>query len=452
MQAQAKITAEVLRGLPDEEVAKLLSDLGPKKAAELQHDWGFWARPEQLEPAGTWNTWVALAGRGWGKTRAGAEWVRHRIRSGDKIVHCVAPTKGDVRRVMVEGDSGLLNVCWSGDETYRGKHIGYPIWSPTNNSLTWENGAKAVFFSAEDPERLRGPQAYSAWCDELCAWRNAQDTWDMMMFGLRLGKHPKVFVTTTPKTTKLIRTILDDDKTTVSTGSTYDNAANLADTFLDAVRKTYEGTRLGRQELYAEILDEASGALWNRTLLAKCEIEKDEVPQLSRIVVSIDPAITSNAESDMTGIVVAGIDVNGTAYVLEDHTGRYTPQQWASKAIQLYHDHMADRIVAERNQGGDMVRHTLHTEDETVPVKLVHASRGKMARAEPVSALYEQSKVKHVRGLNDLEDQMVQWEPLGSIGSPDRLDALVWALTDLSLNGYAKPQLKLAYSSAKGLI
>jgi len=452
MQPQAKITANILRDLPDEEVAAILKELGPKKAEELRHDWGFWARPEQLEPEGSWNIWVALAGRGWGKTRAGAEWVRHRIRSGDKIVHCVAPTKGDVRRVMVEGDSGLLSVCWSGDETYRGKHIGYPVWSPTNNSLTWENGAKAVFFSAEDPERLRGPQAYSAWCDELCAWRNAQDTWDMMMFGLRLGKHPKVFVTTTPKTTKLIRTILDDEKTTISTGSTYDNAANLADTFLDAVRKTYEGTRLGRQELYAEILDEASGALWNRTLLAKCEIEKDEVPQLSRIVISIDPAVTANAESDMTGIVVAGIDVNGTAYVLEDHTGRYTPQQWASKAIQLYRDHMADRIVAERNQGGDMVRHTLHTEDETVPVKLVHASRGKMARAEPVSALYEQSKVRHVRGLNDLEDQMVQWEPLGSIGSPDRLDALVWALTDLSLNGYAKPQLKLAYSSAKGLM
>lgn len=451
-QHQAKITANILRDLPDDEVAAILKELGPKKSAELQHDWGFWARPEQLEPSGDWNTWVALAGRGWGKTRAGAEWVRHRIRLGDKIVHCVAPTKGDVRRVMVEGDSGLLNVCWSGDSTYRGKHIGFPVWSPTNNSLTWENGAKAVFFSAEDPERLRGPQAYSAWCDELCAWRNAQDTWDMMMFGLRLGKHPKVFVTTTPKTTKLIRTILDDEKTTVSKGSTYDNAANLADTFLDAVRKTYEGTRLGRQELYAEILDEASGALWNRTLLAKCEIEKDEVPNLSRIVVSIDPAITSNAESDMTGIVVAGIDVNGIAYVLEDHTGRYTPQQWAAKAVELYHEHLADRVVAERNQGGDMVRHTLHTEDENLPVKLVHASRGKMARAEPVSALYEQNKVKHVRGLNDLEDQMVQWEPLGSIGSPDRLDALVWAITDLSLNGYAKPQLKLAYSSAKGLM
>lgn len=452
MQPQAKITANVLRDLSDEEVAAILKELGPQKAEELRHDWGFWARPEQLEPAGDWNTWVALAGRGWGKTRAGAEWVRHRIRSGDKIVHCVAPTKGDVRRVMVEGDSGLLNVCWEGDKTYRGKHIGFPVWSPTNNSLTWDNGAKAVFFSAEDPERLRGPQAYSAWCDELCAWRNAQDTWDMMMFGLRLGKHPKVFVTTTPKTTKLIRNILADEKTTVSKGSTYDNAANLAGTFLDAVKKTYEGTRLGRQELYAEILDEASGALWNRQLLAKCEVDKDQVPNLNRIVVAIDPAVTSNAESDMTGIIVAGLDVNGTAYVIEDHTGRYTPQQWAAKAVELYREHMADRIVAERNQGGDMVRHTLHTEDETVPVKLVHASRGKMARAEPVSALYEQGKVKHVRGLNDLEDQLVQWEPLGSIGSPDRLDALVWAITELSLNGYAKPQLKLAYSNAKGLM
>lgn len=445
------ITASDLRALPDEEVQELLEKLGPARVEELQHTWAFWARPEQLEPKGNWNIWIALAGRGWGKTRAGAEWVRHRIMKGDGIVHCVAPTKGDVRRVMVEGDSGLLKVCWAGDKTYRGATLGYPTWSPTNNTLTWENGAKAVFFSAEDPERLRGPQAYSAWCDELCAWRNAQETWDMMQFGLRLGRHPKVFVTTTPKTTKLLRSIVADETTVISKGSTYDNAANLAGTFLDAIKKTYEGTRLGRQELYAEILDEASGALWNRQLLAKCEVERDQVPHLNRIVVSIDPAVTANAESDMTGVIVAGIDVNGIVYVLEDHTDRYSPKEWASKAVQLYRDHMADRVVAERNQGGDMVRHTLHTEDETLPVRLVHASKGKMARAEPVSALYEQGKVKHVRGLNDLEDQMVQWEPLGSIGSPDRLDALVWAVTDLSLNGYARPTLRLAYSNAQGL-
>ena len=446
------ITAEDLRKLPAKEVAEIMAKLGPDKAEELRHTWEFWARPNQLEPKGNdWNIWVALAGRGWGKTRAGAEWVRHRIRKGDRIVHCVAPTKGDVRKVMVEGDSGLLNVCWKGDKTYKGKPMGFPEWSPTNNTMTWENGSKAVFFSAEDPERLRGPQAFSAWCDELCAWRNAQETWDMMQFGLRLGKHPQVFITTTPKTTKLLRNILGDEKTVTSTGSTYDNSANLASTFLEAVEKTYEGTRLGRQELYAEILDEASGALWSRSGLAECEIEKDEVPDLTRIVVSIDPAITSNLESDMTGLVVAGIDVNGIAYVLADYTDRYTPQQWAARAVSLFEEYQADRIVAERNQGGDMVRHTLQTECETVPIKLVHASRGKMARAEPVSALYEQNKVRHVKGLNDLEDQMVTWEPLGSIGSPDRLDALVWAITDLSLQGYAKPQLKLAYSSAKGL-
>lgn len=445
------ITANDLRELPDAEVADILRKLGPQQAEELRYNWEFWARPEQLEPEGDWNAWLALAGRGWGKTRAGAEWVRHRIKKGDKIVHCVAPTKGDVRRVMVEGDSGLLNVCWKGDKTYRGKHIGFPVWSPTNNTLTWENGSKAVFFSAEDPERLRGPQAYSAWTDELCAWRNAQETWDMMMFGLRLGRKPQVFITTTPKTTKLLRNIISDPKTTISKGSTFDNAANLAGTFLDAVKKTYEGTRLGRQELYAEILDEASGALWNRELLFKCEVDKEDIPPLNRIVVAVDPAVTNKTDSDQTGIIVAGIDDEGIAYVLEDHTDNYSPKEWAEKAIQLYHEHMADRIVAERNQGGDMVRHTLQTEDQNVPIKLVHASRGKMARAEPVSALYEQGKVKHVRGLNDLEDQMVQWEPLGSIGSPDRLDAMVWALTDLSLNGYAKPQLILAYSNAKGL-
>ena len=449
---QRKLTAQSLRDLSSHKLKEALSQLTPEQAEELKHDWSFWARQDQLEPEGKWNTWVALAGRGWGKTRAGAEWVRHRIKMGDRIVHCVAPTKGDVRRVMVEGDSGLLNVCHKSDKTYRKADMGYPVWSPTNNSMSWANGAKAVFFSAEDPERLRGPQAHSAWCDELCAWRNAQDTWDMMQFGLRLGKRPVVFVTTTPKTTKLLRGILDDETTHVSTGSTFDNSANLADTFLTAVKKTYEGTRLGRQELYAEILDEASGALWNRNLLASCEVDKDDLPQLNRIVVAIDPAISNNTDSDMTGIIVAGVDVNGTAYVIEDHTGNYSPQAWAAKAVELYREHMADRIVAEKNQGGDMVRHTLHTEDETLPIRLVHASRGKMARAEPVSALYEQGRVKHVRGLNDLEDQMVQWEPLGSMGSPDRLDAMVWAITDLSLNGYAKPQLKLAYSSAKGLL
>jgi len=250
---------------------------------------------------------------------------------------------------------------------------------------------------------------------------------------------------------------MKNPKTVVTYGSTFDNSANLAATYIQAVKDQYEGTRLGRQELYAEIMDEASGALWTRDLLSKCEVEGVDDPvafakTLARVVISVDPAVTSNAESDMTGLIVAGIDLNGCSYILEDATDRYTPEGWATKAIDLYHLYEADKIVAERNQGGDMVKYTLHTVNETVPIKLVHASRGKFARAEPVSSLYERGKVKHLKGLDALEDQLVQWEPLGSIGSPDRLDAMVWAVTELALKGIAKPELRLAYSDAKGLI
>jgi phage terminase large subunit-like protein len=263
-------------------------------------------------------------------------------------------------------------------------------------------------------------------------------------------------VTTTPKPTKLMRYLLKHPKATISTGSTFDNAENLAGTYLEAVKVAYEGTRLGRQELYAEILEEAEGALWTTETLDNALYEPqdrdDFIRSLQRIVVSVDPAITANAESDMTGIIVAGIDVNGAGYILEDATERLSPQGWASKAISLYNKYSADRIVAERNQGGEMVRRTLEAEDETVPIRLVHASRGKYARAEPISALYEQGKVKHLRGLDELETQMRTWEPLGSIGSPDRLDACVWALTDLMLHGVLKPTLQLAYKPAKGLV
>jgi phage terminase large subunit-like protein len=452
------VTAADLRLLGDEQLEEYLSELTPKQLDEISHSYEFWARPTQLEPEGnTWNTWLFNAGRGAGKTWTGSNWVRHRVKRGDKRIACVAPTKGDVRRVMVEGESGFLNMCWAGDKTYRGAPMGFPEWSPTNNTLTWENGATATFFSAEDPDRLRGPQFHAAWCDEVSSWRNQQDVWDMLQFTLRLGKHPRVMVTTTPKPTKLMRKLIKADSTFITGGSTFDNSANLASTFLSKIKEDYEGTRLGRQELYAEMLEEAEGALWTTEVLdaALDETIEDRVEfatTLQRVVISIDPAITSNQESDLTGIIVAGLDINGKGYVLEDHTGRYTPQGWAAKAISLYHEFSADRIVAERNQGGDMVRATLTSEDESVPIRLVHASRGKFARAEPVSALYEQGKVRHAKGLDDLEVQMRTWEPLGSIGSPDRLDAMVWALTDLMLNGVARPQLRLAYSDAKGLI
>jgi phage terminase large subunit-like protein len=458
MNPKRKITADTLRQLPASRVKELFEALGPQKTEELKHDWNFWARDNQLEPEDKdWNVWFINAGRGFGKTRSGVEWVRESVKRGIKRIAAVAATNSDIERVMVKGESGFLSVCWKGDKTYAGKKMGFPEWSPTKRTLTWENGAQVQFFSAEEPERLRGPQFELAWCDETAAWNKDADTWAMLQFCMRLGKHPRIMVTTTPKPTKLIRQIIKDPKTVVTTGSTFDNSANLADTYLTAVKEQYEGTRLGRQELYAEVLEEAQGALWTTDMLDRASVKQEQVPDLTRIVVSIDPAITSNAESDMTGIVVAGIDVNGVAYVLGDYTDRLSPQGWASKAISLYHQYKADRIVAERNQGGEMVRRTLEVEDETVPIKLVHASRGKYARAEPVSALYERNLVKHVvnptdgSSLNELEQQMRVWEPLGSIGSPDRLDALVWAITDLSLNGYARPQLSLVYSSSKGL-
>jgi phage terminase large subunit-like protein len=446
-----KITATDLREIPPEKLKEVLEQLGPKKTEELQHTWEFWARPEQLEPTGDWNIWIALAGRGWGKTRAGVEWVRHQIKSGKKRIAAVAPTNSDIRRVMVEGESGFLNVCWKNDKTYRGGKLGYPNWSPTNRTLTWENGAKVEFYSAEDPERLRGPQFHAAWADEVAAWRNQQDVWDMLQFTLRLGRKPRVMVTTTPKPTKLMRALIASPQSHITRGSTFDNIDNLAKPFLETIKKEYEGTRLGNQELYAEMLEEADGALWTTEVLDGCTVEQKDIPELNRIVVSIDPAVTSKTESDMTGIIVAGIDVNGIGYVLEDATDRYSPAEWAAKAISLYQEYSADRIVAERNQGGDMVRRTLEAEDEAVPIRLVHASRGKMARAEPISALYERGKVKHAKGLDELETQMRTWEPLGSMGSPDRLDACVWALTDLMLNGVTNPTLRLSYSNAKGL-
>jgi len=453
-----QITADTLRELPKSKVNELFEALGPRKVEELKHDWNFWARDNQLAPEGDdWNTWFINAGRGFGKTRSGVEWVREQVKVGVKRIAAVASTNSDIELVMVKGESGFLSVCWKGDKTYAGKKMGFPEWSPTKRTLTWENGAQVQFFSAEEPERLRGPQFELAWCDETAAWNKDIDTWQMLQFCMRLGKHPRIMVTTTPKPTKLIRQILKDPKTIITTGSTFDNSANLAKTYLTAVKEQYEGTRLGKQELYAEVLEEAQGALWTTAMLDEASVKLDDVPDLSRIVVALDPAVTSNAESDMTGIVVAGIDVNGIAYVLGDYTDRLSPQGWASKAIELYHLHQADRIVAEVNQGGDMVKTTIHGEDDTVPYKAVRASRGKFARAEPISALYERGLVKHVANpkdeasLNELEIQMRTWEPLGSIGSPDRLDALVWAITDLSLNGYTKPKLTLAYSSVKGL-
>lgn len=466
LKMQKKINAADLRSMPKEEVKAALNNLSTSQLVELKYTWEFWARPDQIPPEGDWNTFLALAGRGWGKTKSAAEWVRNKVKQGHKRIAYVCAVNGDIEKVFVKGESGILNACWDQDRDNNGNLIGKPEWSPTKRQLTWfKDGIKGgkeiatvLCFSAEEPERLRGPQFSAAACDELCAWNKDEETWNMLQFCLRLGKHPQVFIATTPKPTKLIRELIKDPKTLVVRGSTFDNAANLADTYLEQVKRLYEGTRLGRQELYAEVMEESEGALWTTDMLEKASIKREDVPELVRIVVAIDPAVTSNAESDMTGIVVAGRDVNGRCYILGDYTDKLSPQGWASKAISLYHRFEADRIVAERNQGGDMVRRTLEVEDETVPIKLVRASRGKYARAEPVSALYERGLVFHVSDTEDpeanlaaLETQMRTWEPLGSIGSPDRLDSLVWGISELALGGSVMPEMALSYKSASEL-
>ena len=404
---------------------------GPQAEEALRHDWLFQGRPEQHAPAGNWRYWLILAGRGFGKTRAGAEWVRAQVQLGRKRIALVAPTTADARDVMVEGESGLLNIC-AADER--------PVFQPSRRRLVWPNGAKAFLYSAQEPERLRGPQHDAAWADELAAWTNLQAVWDQLQFGLRLGPDPRLVATTTPKPLPLIKALLADPDCVVRRGSTYDNAANLSPAFVERIVRRYEGSRLGRQELHAEVLDDAPGALWTYETLIAARAAK--APDLARVVVAVDPSGSTGAdEGDAQGIVVAALGVDGLAYVLADRTCRLSPEGWGRRAVEAFDDYGADRIVAEKNFGGDMVRAIIQTVRKTAPVTLVSASRGKMVRAEPVSALYEQGRVRHVipdpanNPLAELEHEMSRATTSGYLGesSPNRLDALVWALTELML-------------------
>jgi len=338
----------------------------------------------------------------------------------------VVPTFGDIRRVAFGGPSGLLSVI-PRECLMSGRGQGY---NASSAEIRLHNGSKIIGFSAEEPDRLRGPQFHRAWCDELAAWKYPE-TFDQLMFGLRLGQTPQCVITTTPKPTKIIRSLLKRDDTHISRGSTFENAANLAPSALKALEDRYSNTTLGRQELYAEILDETEGALWNYAMLDKGRIEKKDLPDLSRIIVAIDPAVTSGEDSDETGIIVAGRCNSGHYYVLDDVSGRMSPDSWGRLAIEQYYKYNADRIVAETNNGGDLVERLLRNIESSVPYTPVTASRGKMVRAEPIAALYEQGKVSHVGAFSQLEEQLCTFT-IGSRHSPDRLDALVWALTELS--------------------
>jgi predicted phage terminase large subunit-like protein len=386
--------------------------------------WRAKARPSQLPPPGDWNGWALIAGRGFGKTFVGSSWTNELAATVGRIA-LIGSTAADARDVMVEGDSGILRTApsWS-----------RPVYEPSKRRVEWPNGATATLFSAEEADRLRGPQHSFAWADELAAWGNARDVWDMLMFGLRLGRHPRWLVTTTPKPIKLLKELIARPDVVVTGGSTFENAANLAPTFLQAITDRYAGTRLGRQELEAELLSDTPGALWSLDLLDRLRVT--HAPELRRIVVSIDPAVSESEGSDETGIIVAGVGAaDGHVYVLADLTGKFAPHEWAGIAIAAYRRHLADRIVAEKNQGGAMVEGTIRAVDPNVPYRAVHASRGKVTRAEPVSALYEQGKVHHVGVFSALEDQMCAFTSdfnRRTAGySPDRVDALVWAITEL---------------------
>ncbi len=416
-----------LASLPEALRNSLIASLSQAEARALLYDWPFWARSSQLPPEGDWRVWLLLAGRGFGKTRTGAELVRARVTTGTaRRVALVAPTAADARDVMVEGESGILAISPASNR---------PRYEPSKRRVSWPNGAIATLYSADEPERLRGPQHDTAWCDELASWRYPE-AWDMLMLGMRLGVDPRVVVTTTPRPTKLVRTLAADRTVAMTGGTTYENRANLAPEFIEQIVRKYEGTRLGRQEIEAEMLEDEPGGLWNRGLIEAARVRT--APELMRIVVAIDPAASSGENADETGIIVAGKDGQGHGWVLADLSGRYAPAEWAKAAIAAYHAHGADRIVAEVNNGGEMVEATLRVTDPNLAFAAVHASRGKVIRAEPVAALYEQGRVHHLGAFAQLEDQMCSLSRMGHEPSavrrgcsPDRVDALVWALTDL---------------------
>lgn len=422
--------AQLLALLPEDERTKLLESYSPEALAEIKWDWSFWARPNQLAPEGDWITWLLLAGRGFGKTRCGAEWVRQKAKENPGCrIALVGETAADCRKVMVDGESGILAIS---------PPDFMPTYYPTNRQLVWPNGSIAETYNATEPDQLRGPQHHFAWCDEIAKWKYMQQTWDQVQMGLRLGEKPQQVVTTTPRPLELIKKILNDKDTVVTKGRTYDNAGNLAAPFLKKITEEYEGTRLGRQELEAEILDDIPGALWQRSALDMNRLV-DAPVDMERVIVSVDPATSNEEGSDETGIVVVGLarDNDGYAkgYVLEDGSLKGSPEEWARRVVHLYRKWEADKIVAEKNQGGDMVASVIKAVDRSLSPKLVHASRGKYIRAEPISSLYEQNRVHHVGRFDKLEDQMCTFSVdnlRGSgMGSPDRVDALVWGLTEL---------------------
>jgi phage terminase large subunit-like protein len=432
----------------------LMAALDEDEKRLLMYLWPAWARPEQLPPQQVFDVWLLLTGRGWGKTRTSAEWIRFRVeQKGARRIALVGRSAGDVREVMVEGPSGILAVCppWN-----------RPHYEPSKRRLTWPNGAVATTYSADEPDLLRGPEHDTGWADEYASWQYIDDAWDNLQFGLRLrtstGEEPQVIVSTTPRPLKSLKALRDSPTTVVTKGSTFDNAANLAAAALRKFREKYEGTRVGRQELEGEILEDTPGALWTRVRLDACRLAlgRDGTDKadtfrrrmadglkLVRVVVGVDPAVSSGEDACDTGIVIAALGSDGHGYVLDDRSKHGSPDEWAREAVAALRDPRwpGDRIIGEVNNGGDLVEHTVRTVDKSVPYKPVRASRGKAKRAEPVAALYEQGKVHHVGAFPKLEDEMCTWTPEVTDWSPDRMDACVWALSELMVDPEPMPRV-----------
>jgi phage terminase large subunit-like protein len=402
----------------------VIESLTEAEAEALLYDWPAYARPEQLAPPGDWQGWLIISGRGWGKTRSGAEWTRKSAQHF-RLVNIIGATADDARDIMIEGESGILAICPSSER---------PVYKKSTRSLEWPNGARTLIFTADEPDRLRGKQHERLWGDEVGAWRYPE-SWTQAMLGLRLGPDPRWCATTTPKPTALIRELVADPTVHVTHGTSYDNRDNLAAAFFATIIRRYEGTRLGEQELAGRLLTDTPGALWHYDSFQRRPRSED----YTRVVVAIDPATSANEGSDETGIIVAGTRPDGTYDVIADRSCKASPDGWARRAIAAFDEFAADRIVAEVNNGGDMVEDTLRTRRKGISYTKVHASRGKAIRAAPIAALYEQRRVWHVDARDDvraslfdlLEEQMTSWTPESGT-SPDRLDAAVWALTELS--------------------
>jgi predicted phage terminase large subunit-like protein len=407
----------------------VLKQLHAQRQSHLnRYNWAQQARPAQRLPQGDWRVWLILAGRGFGKTRTGAETVRlWALQQQYKRIALIAATEKDARQVMIEGESGLLNVHPPHER---------PRYEPSRRTLFWQNGAIATCYSADHYSQLRGPQFDAAWIDELAKFHYPQEVWDQLNMSLRLGKHPRIVITTTPRPVPLLKKLLDPSQSgiVVTRGTTYENAANLSPEFIQFIKETYENSPFGQQEIFGELVEGNHQALWDYTLLQK--VRCADIPPLSRVVVAIDPAVTHHDKSDETGLIVAGKDQQNRAWILEDLSGRFSCEEWAQRAIAAYHHHRADLIVAEVNKGGDLVHEMLRAIDPTIPFRALHATRSKITRAEPVAALYRQQRVFHAShaNLTQLEKQLCTYSPEASTASPDRLDALVWAITELLLS------------------